>query len=237
MKLPTNIDHSVGQCSSDKHIILGKAAKTAYNSAFLKLSQTAYRILKCLWREMHCCSVTVFLTSPFYSWLLRFAAPSAPEFFGGLWPLQWRYSGTLLTEIQARGRQGGECILQGCVITCHPYCFFCGAGFRGSWPAVLPPKKLFYLFTQLQATPYCYWWRICCLTMTLLYNWVSVWIVYFIPVTSMPITHGKQKFSVRKVLSLALMLLQKSNSEIALACFKGPILKHCFTSLFDRLTW
>lgn len=84
MKLPTNIDHSVGQCSSDKHIILGKAAKTTYNSAFLKLSQTGNQILKCLWREMHCCSVTVFLTSPFYSWLLRFAAPSAPEFFGGL---------------------------------------------------------------------------------------------------------------------------------------------------------
>lgn len=113
MKLLTSIDHFVKQCFSDDCVIPGKAAETAYDCVFLKLSQTAYRILKCLWGEMHCCSVTVFLTSPFYSWLLRFAAPSAPEFFGGLWPLQWRYSGTLLPEIQARGRQGRECILEG----------------------------------------------------------------------------------------------------------------------------
>lgn len=47
--------------------------------------------------------VSTSLTSPFCSRLCRFTAPSSPEFLRGLRPLQWRYSGTLLPEIQTRG--------------------------------------------------------------------------------------------------------------------------------------
>lgn len=97
LKLLTSHHHFVEQYFCADYVVPGRAAKTGINNCNFEV-QAAFKF-KCT------LVATIFLTSPSYSCLLRFAAPSTPEFLRGLWPVQRWCSGTLLPEIQARGRQ------------------------------------------------------------------------------------------------------------------------------------
>lgn len=81
MKLVINIDHFAEQCFSDHFEIPGEATETGIKGLFLKLNQTTYQLSSEMFTER---IVTTSLTSPFYSWLVRFAASSTPEFLRGL---------------------------------------------------------------------------------------------------------------------------------------------------------
>ena len=85
MKLLTNTDHFAEQCFSDHSVMPGEATETGIKGLSIFEAQSN----NLLSSEMFTVRiVTTSLTSPFYSWLLRFAAPSTLEFLRGLRPLQ-----------------------------------------------------------------------------------------------------------------------------------------------------